>query len=59
MKVTIKDDQNTEMLSIEVDGVQIECGNYWDFNVKRSIVNVLNALNVGYEIDNTWDFEDE
>lgn len=57
MKVTIKDDQNTEMLSIEVDGEQIECGNYWDFNTKQTIVKLLDELKVGYEIDNTWEFE--
>jgi hypothetical protein len=63
MKVTIKDDQTTEMLSIEVDGKQIECGNYWDFNTKRTIIKLLDELqtkhNIDYYVDeNTWRFDE-
>lgn len=60
MSVIIKDDSSCEMLQVVVNGKVIESGNYWDYNSKSILINVLQALKVDVTVDNSWDWaEDE
>lgn len=56
MSVIIKDDSSCEMLEVVVNGKVIESGNYWDYESKSLLVNVLHALNIDVTVDNSWDW---
>lgn len=59
MSVIIKDDSSCEMLQVVVNGKVIESGNYWDYNSKSILINVLQALKVDVTVDNSWDWEED
>jgi hypothetical protein len=59
MSVIIKDDSSCEMLQVVVNGKVIESGNYWDYNSKSILINVLQALKVDVTVDNSWDWAED
>ena len=42
--VIIRTDAESEMRQILVDGVQIEYGNFWDFDIERAVAAVSEKL---------------
>lgn len=50
-KVEVIIDNNTEMLSIKVDGESEFFGNFWDFDRPSDIVNLLKKLNVDLTVE--------
>jgi hypothetical protein len=56
--VTIKVDESCEMMEVYVGGKLIDSGNFWDFDAKDLLENVLDELGIENLIDNTWEYED-
>ena len=46
MSVLIKEDCDSEMMEIYVNGVLFDCGNFWDFYTRDTLENVLDSLGV-------------
>ena len=42
-KVTIRRDENCEMMQILVDGKLVFEGNFWDFSLDQTLVSVLES----------------
>lgn len=56
--VLIKVDESCEMMEVYVGKKLIESGNFWDFDAKDLLENVLDELGIENMIDNTWEYED-
>lgn len=56
--VLIKVDESCEMMEVYVGKKLIESGNFWDFDAKDLLENVLDELGIENIIDNTWEYED-
>lgn len=48
-KVIIRTDTDSDMRQIEVNGVIIEEGNFWDFDLVDTLTEVLSRVNVEVE----------
>lgn len=48
-RVVIKEDLDSEMLEIYVDGKLLDIGNFWDFDTRDTLENVLSVLGVGFD----------
>ena len=57
-QVLIKVDESCEMMEVYVGKKLIDSGNFWDFDAKDLLENVLDELGVPNEIDNTWEYGD-
>lgn len=46
MSVLIKEDCDSEMMEIYVNGELFDSGNFWDFDTRDTLESVLEKLNV-------------
>ena len=56
--VLIRVDESCEMMEVYVGKKLIDSGNFWDFDAKDLLENVLDELGIENMIDNTWEYED-
>lgn len=57
--VLINVDESCEMMEVYVGKRLINSGNFWDFDTRELLEDVLDELGVQNTIDNDWKYEDE
>ena len=57
-RVLIKVDESCEMMEVYVGKKLINSGNFWDFDAKELLEDVLDELGIENCIDNTWEYGD-
>ena len=57
-KVLIRVDESCEMMEVYVGKKCINSGNFWDFDARQLLEDVLDELGIHNEVDTTWEYED-
>lgn len=55
-EVTIRRDDNSEMMEIWVNGERVFEGNFWDFSLDQTLPSVLEAAGVDV-VEEDYDYE--